>query len=230
MRSLTPAALTLSLLAGLPAFADHHAEPNDPAPPAADAAEDKAPAFEITHEAELPEGWPEPGPAFEVAVKAYPEYRVATAEGRGAFFMLFAHIQSKEIPMTAPVEMEMEQAPRGYEMVNMGFLYQSTDVGEIGEDGAVEVIDVPAMTVVTYGTNGPVRPDTWTQALEMIETKIAELDGWQSTGKLRMLGYNSPMIPEDKRYYEIQVIVERVEAEEDAAEQEAEPQEPGVDS
>lgn len=228
MRPFILTAVTVSVLVGLPAFADHHAEPNEAAPPvgntaevpeSANTVEDQAPTFEITNEADLPEGWPEAGPAFEVSVKEYPQYRVAVAEGRGAFFLLFAHIQSNEIPMTAPVEMQMQQAPRGYEMVNMGFLYQSTEVGRTGEDGAVEVIDVPAMTVVSYGTNGPTNRETWDNAIEQIEAVIADLEGWQSTGQLRMLGYNSPMIPEGKRYYEVQVIVEPVDADADAPDQ-----------
>jgi len=181
-----------------------HAEPPQEERPEADRPTD----FEIVKEAEQPEGWPEPGPVFAVTVKKYPAYRAAYAEGNAAFWLLFAHITSKEIPMTAPVEMAMQEAPRGYAMVNMGFLYQSTDVGETGEEGKVQVIDVPAMTVLSYGTNGPVTRETYEAGLEQIEAELAKLEDWQSTGKLRLLGFNSPMIPEAFRFYEIQVILE----------------------
>jgi hypothetical protein len=208
MRLHLTTALTLILFSASALAQEAQDQPPEPQP-------DEKPAFEIVHEAELPEEWPAAGPAFEVAVKEYPAYRAAYAEGRGAFFLLFAHIQTNEIPMTAPVEMEMKQAPRGYEMVNMGFLYQSQDVGETGKKGPVEVVDVPAMTVVSFGTNGPIREATWQDALDQIEATINALEDWQSTGKLRMLGYNSPMIPENQRYYEIQVIIERIDNDEE---------------
>lgn len=196
------------------------AEPQSEEQPEADRTAD----FEIVKEAEQPEGWPEPGPVFAVSVKAYPAYRAAYAEGNAAFWLLFAHITAKEIPMTAPVEMAMQEAPRGYEMVNMGFLYQSTEVGHTGEEGKVQVIDVPAMTVLSYGTNGPVTRKTYETALEQIEAELAKLEGWQSTGKLRLLGFNSPMIPEARRYYEIQVILEPMEEPaEDASEDQPAP-------
>ncbi|MEM1355715.1 MAG: heme-binding protein [Planctomycetota bacterium] len=180
---------------------------------------DQQPDFEYVKEAELPEGWPAPGPIDVASVKVYPEYRAAYAEGDAAFWLLFSHIQSRDIPMTTPVEMAMDHTPEGYERVNMGFLYQSTEVGETGEAGAVEVIDVPAMTVVSFGTHGPVRKTTYDTAIELIEAKIETLDGWRSTGKLRMLGYNSPMIPREKQYFEIQVILEEVEPDPGEAEQ-----------
>ena len=61
-------------------------------------------------EAPLPEGWPAPGPYDQVSEKTYPKYRAAvTTGGSGmSFWTLFSHIKKKEIPMTAPVEMKME--------------------------------------------------------------------------------------------------------------------------
>jgi len=66
---------------------------------------------EVFIEADLPLGFPTPGPAYEVLLKEYPVYRAARAEGSHAFRKLFNHIQSHGIPMTAPVEMTLAPTP-----------------------------------------------------------------------------------------------------------------------
>ena len=74
-------------------------------------------AFEPIMEAPLPVGFPAPVPAGEIAVIEYPRYRLARAGMKGGqngtFFTLFRHIQSNDIPMTAPVEMTMDEDGTG---------------------------------------------------------------------------------------------------------------------
>ena len=67
-------------------------------------------SFEPRIEAPVPVGWPAPTTVNELMVLDYPAYRLARAPMSGqmrtnnAFWKLFRHIESNQIPMTAPVE------------------------------------------------------------------------------------------------------------------------------
>jgi len=159
-------------------------------------------------EAPLPEGWPAPGPYGEVAIKELPAYRAAftTREGRtGAFWRLFAHINRNDIPMTAPVEMAMEEDEEGMRMASMGFLYQGPDVGSTGADGpAVEVRDVPAARVLSYAWQGRDSRENIAIARDAIEAALAEKG--MKAGHFRLLGYNGPRTPRDQATWELQAV------------------------
>ncbi|MGJ8724754.1 MAG: heme-binding protein [Roseibacillus sp.] len=162
-------------------------------------------------EAQLPKGWPAPGPYGEVAQKEYPVYRVAFTESGGrtrSFWTLFQHIQSKDIPMTAPVEMKMGEKDGEMEMTSMGFLYQDTTVGEVGADGErVEVTDVPAMTVLSYAWMGPNNDEAVEKARLALDSKAAEQE--LKVESYRLLGYNGPSVPKAKRTHELQAILKK---------------------
>ncbi|MEM8783662.1 MAG: heme-binding protein [Planctomycetota bacterium] len=215
-------AVAALLVAGSPAaFA---AEPHDHATPPAqgesDTDADTAPEPYVA-EANLPEGFPAPGPAHTVSLKHYPTYRVAIAQGRNAFWRLFGHIQRADIPMTAPVTMANEHADASDDHLDagdapvldrndmtMGFLYPAAHVGDLGpddDDDSVTVRDVPPMNVLSYGFFGDPHPTRLAQAREAIEaaheTEHADLT---FAGPWRLLGYNGPSVPADRRYYEVQ--------------------------
>jgi len=169
-------------------------------------AEPEETAFEPVMEAPLPEGFPKPGPVGEVVVKRYPRYRMARAEGgMAAFGTLFRHIKRNDIAMTAPVEMTMED---GRSQKDMAFLYASPELGETGRDGRVEVVDVEPLTVLSVGLRGPVGADELAAAKRAVEAR-AEDAGWKRAGEWRLMGYNSPMIAADRRFYEFQLPVGR---------------------
>lgn len=203
MNATTPLALATALIVPGSLYAED-----------AETSEDQ-PAFEILMESPQPEGWPEPGPAFEMTLKHFPAYRAAVKEGGNGFWPLFRHISERDIPMTAPVEMDMQETEDGYRMVNMGFLYQSIEVGEAGEaEDGVKVIDYPAISVVSYGSNGNYNQDKIDAILADIDAYLETIaEAWQPTGEMRVMGYNSPMVPAAKRYYEVQVLIEPVEDE-----------------
>ncbi|MEM9414746.1 MAG: heme-binding protein [Planctomycetota bacterium] len=216
MRPYTPFALTAALFAPASAFAE--AEPaQESVQEPAEQEQEQASEFEIIMESPQPEGWPEPGPAFEITLKHYPAYRAAVKEGRNGFWPLFRHISDRNIPMTAPVEMDMEASDGRYQMTNMAFLYQSLEVGETGEvENGVEVIDYPALTVLSFGSNGNYNQRKIDDILEQIDAHLETIsDEWQATGEMRVMGYNSPMIRAERRYFEVQVVIEPVETSED---------------
>ncbi len=170
-------------------------------------------SFTPTMEAPTPRAWPDFTPVGEVQLKQYPKYRIAyvnrgdTLKG-GEFMTLFFHIQRNDIPMTAPVEMKMSDDQRPA-MKQMAFLYENADVGKIGDDGKVTVVDVAAMDVVSVGGRGDWSASSMTDSRELLDQWLANHPEYQPAGDLRVMGYNSPSMSKDKRYHEVQQPVER---------------------
>lgn len=180
--------------------------------------------FQPTIESELPVGFPGPGPVGQVIVKDYPAYRGAyTDNGRG-FWSLFNHIQRNDIAMTAPVAMGMDVEttdvgdPADVNMTSMAFLYRSPDMGGLGidpDDAGVEVIDWPAQTVLSIGVRGSRSAAKIGDALTQLDEALAQHADTvklpESGKTYRLLGYNSPMVPENRRFFEVQLVVERID-------------------
>lgn len=163
--------------------------------------------FEPLIEAPLPVGFPSPTPAGEVELKRLPLYRLARAESRGAgggFWTLFRHIQSHDIPMTAPVEMTYDGELRES---TMAFLYQAPDVGSAGSDGAVEVLDVEPALVASIGCRGRTTRAAVAAAAETLSAWVAARPELTVDGPLRVMGYNSPMTPAARSFFEVQLPV-----------------------
>lgn len=190
---------------------------------------DKSPMIVV--EAQLPQGFPEPGPAYQVVLKEYPPYRAArTAKrtGDNAFNRLFEHIQKNNIAMTAPVEMTLAQRDEGregeeavadekvrYREIDMAFVYRDPGLGVVGPAdaaGGVEVVDLPGQLVLSLGFFGNADRQRVDDALTMVGRRLAERDDVGAAGAPRLLGYNSPFIPAARRYHEVQVPVVRSEA------------------
>lgn len=170
-------------------------------------AEDQTPSYKS--DAELPKGWPQPGPYNEVSEKTYPAYRAAFTGGEGSspsFWTLFTHIKKKDIPMTAPVEMTMDEKDGKMKMTQMAFLYQDTTVGEKGKDGEkVEVRDIPVAKVLSYTWMGPRNDKTVKIAQDALKKVLTEKK-LTATG-FRVLGYNGPMTPRKKQTHELQALL-----------------------
>lgn len=179
----------------------------------------------ILLEAELPEGFPEPGPAYEVLLKQYPVYRAARAEGSDAFGKLFDHINDHGIAMTAPVEMTLDHPSEKDDRVarmDMAFMYANPDMGELGPaptpgknaaDREVEVVDLPAIQVLSLGFFGRADRQQVNDALAMVERYLTSHPDLEAAGPPRLLGYNSPFVPARRRYHEVQIPVAPVATE-----------------
>jgi len=166
--------------------------------------------FKPLIEAPLPEGFPEPTPVGEIRVQHYPEYRLAqtamTFFESGAFWTLFNHIKKHDIAMTAPVEMQYERdAGDTLKRTSMAFLYRSTQQGEPGIDDQVKVVDIPAQTAVSIGLQGDTTRQRVADAKRRLEDWLkAHAADYEQAGPLRVLGYNSPFVPDEKRLTEVQ--------------------------
>jgi hypothetical protein len=167
-------------------------------------------AFVPRDEAELPEGFPAPTPPGEMEIKTYPSYKMAVADRESVpepamFFLLFNHIQRNDIPMTAPVEMTMGED--GRVMQSMAFLYPSTDSpSPTGLVGNEELITTEPQKVVSLGIRGS-RPGNVDIGLREKLQAFAAEQGYTLDGPMRVMGYNSPMVPRDQQFYEVQVPV-----------------------
>jgi effector-binding domain-containing protein len=164
----------------------------------------------VVPEAKLPKGFPRPGKVGQVVIKQYPAYRAARVNSDSTnqnrmFGQLFNHIKKNQIAMTAPVE--MTYADQGTS--SMALLYAHPEMGEAGQDGSVEVVDVPASTVVSIGVRGDYEAARFQQYRERLETWLEQnKDQWKPAGPARYLGYNSPFVPDFLKYGEVQIPIQ----------------------
>lgn len=177
---------------------------------AEEASAKQAGASRYISEAPLPKGWPEPGPYKQVTRKSYPDYRAAFTANRSpnsGFRRLFSHIKSKNIPMTAPVEMTMrEGANEEMQMEEMAFLYQNTQVGKTGKDGEEVIVrDVPAQETLSYAWQGLRSKSSIARARKALDEALAA-QGLKASG-YRLLGYNSPFILPWRQTHELQALL-----------------------
>lgn len=169
----------------------------------------QAEAFQPIKEAEMPLGFPAPTPVDQIELKHYPAYRKALASGRSEFWTLFQHIKKNGVAMTAPVEMNYgdPQSPAPTSR-SMSFLYERPDQGSPGKQGNVEVVDVPEMTVVSIGCRGGQTAAAIAAAREaLLKFLAANADRYEVAGPMRVMAYNSPFVPRDKNYFEVQIPV-----------------------
>jgi len=201
------------LLANL-ATAPDQLQPHSPARQAIESGDLEAArkmlAFQPLAEAAVPKGFPAFTPVGVIEVKIYPSYR--KAEGPG-FWPLFQHIQSRSIPMTAPVEMTAaNRSPRS----EMAFLYQSTKVGNTGEvENGVAVVDAAETTVASLGVRGRMTPQVASEAKTALVAWLNQQEQYERVGKgeasFRYFGYNSPMVPDREKYWEAQLLIKAVQ-------------------
>jgi hypothetical protein len=176
--------------------------------------------FRPVVEAPRPKGFPAWTPVGEIRINRYPAYRLARTAAsdseQAAFWTLFKHIESNGIAMTAPVEISYGSSesddPDDRRARTMGFLYASTEIGQTGSDGKVDVMDVPEATAVSIGMRGETTEVAIAEAESKLKSWLAGRQGkYEVAGELRVLGYNSPMIPVGKRYFEVQLPIRELQ-------------------
>lgn len=175
-------------------------------------------SFQPKEEAPLPVGFPPLTPVGEIRLNEYPAYRLARtsvqADDGAAFWRLFRHIQSRNIAMTSPVEMTYRDGDSKPLEVEMAFLYRSLEQGERERDGEVEVIDIPAQRVLSIGWRGDINEENVTAARQLLDAWLkTHASEYRVKGKMRVMGHNSPFVPLEKRYFEVQLPVASVQPE-----------------
>ena len=159
------------------------------------------------------------------------------SNGRGGFWPLFRHIQRRDIEMTSPVEMDFKgiAASAGLAPVagaqvtaadiktenvpavdindaqwTMSFLYRYTDQADAGvdaEDKRVIVVDTTPVTVISAGVAGSPNNRTVNQGVTKLREFFAANPQYIPAGDIRGLFYNDPMVPEARKWAEIQIPV-----------------------
>jgi len=163
----------------------------------------------------LPEGYPPPTPPGAVDLKLYPLARRAEVErpasSLAAFYPLLRHIQSRQIAMTSPVEMDFAPGADGaLETESMSFLYRRADQGPAGDaEEKVVVRDRAEQVVLSIGVRGPLGPEAFERALAELRATKAEHPEWVETGTVRTFEYNSPFVPPADRWAEVQMTLTR---------------------
>ena len=179
--------------------------------------EELKPPFTVD-EAELPQGFPQPGPVDVIIVKQYPAYRGAfitskdDPRGENSMFRpLFNHIKKNDISMSSPVEMAYPlDAKEGTKATSMAFLYGNPNAGQLGKDGIVQIIDVPAMTVLSIGVRGSYSAANFRANVEKLTAWLDKNDlTYHPVGAPRYLAYNSPFVPWFMKYAEVQIPIVR---------------------
>ena len=168
--------------------------------------------FRPTVEADMPEDFPSLMPVGKIGIKEYPAYRKAEADAsRGrAFWTLFSHIKQNGVAMTAPVEMTYADRNASREGT-MAFLYGKADIGRVGTQGNVNVIDVPALVVVSTGVRGARTEESVAKAEARVNAWLEDnRDRYSTAGPMRVMAYNSPFVPRNKNYFEVEIPIHPV--------------------
>lgn len=171
-------------------------------------------SFRMEKEADLPSGFPNPTPVGEIQVKQYPAHRLARTASQedSGFFKLFAHITVNRVAMTAPVEMTYQADDKnGLQQIDMAFIYGDKKLGKAGEKlGGITVQDIPALMTVSIGLKGNIDSMKAAEAEQRLERWLAQRPSeYERAGNLRVLGYNSPQVPVDSRYFEVELPIKK---------------------
>ncbi len=172
---------------------------------------------------ELPEGYPAPTPPGSIDIKKYPAARRAEVSGRMnpdlgsniGFWPLFQHIQRNDIAMTSPVEMDYrEWGESMYENPSawtMSFLYRTADLGAIGTDGRVQVVDTEPVVMLAVGMTGPYRLAAVRSGMKKLHEWLATQTEWEAVDQAepRAMYYNDPSVPDRRKWMEVQLPVRR---------------------
>jgi hypothetical protein len=170
-------------------------------------------------EGPLPQGFPPPSEVGQVVEKSYPLCRTYSAEGNNAFMRCFTYLVQEKHEMTAPVIMSYQKpannaaAPRGsdfdfMDVRRMHFILEEPSLDEPKEKGQILVADMPKMRVLSIAFQGKMTADALEDAERKLDAELARREGIVAAGPKRVLGYNSPMVPKGKAYWEIQVPIE----------------------
>ncbi len=121
---------------------------------------------------------------------------------------LFRHIKKKDIPMTSPVEMGMKEKDGEMDESGMAFLYQGTDVGKTDPDGKkIEVRDLAAQKTLSYAWMGEDSDENIAKARKALEAALEKKK--LEAESFRLLGYNGPGVPDEKKTWELQAILKK---------------------
>ncbi|MEZ5976186.1 MAG: heme-binding protein [Planctomycetota bacterium] len=109
--------------------------------------------------------------------------------------------------MTAPVEMGHSMGRTVCSPLDMAFLYRRPE-HPAGAEPDVKVEQRGPRTALVLGCRGTMDQASVQRAAEILRTALHRLPGYQPTERVLVLGYNSPMVPWNQRFYEVAIELE----------------------
>lgn len=168
-------------------------------------------------EGPLPKGFPPPSAVGQIVEKSYPLCRTFSAAGNNAFMSCFSYLAKNKHEMTAPVIMDYKRgaaaavppnADLGFmDVLRMHFVLEEPSLDKPQQAGPVTVADLPELRVLSIAVQGPMSPAALAAAEARLEAELAGREDLMVAGPMRVLGYNSPMVPPAKRYWEVQLPI-----------------------
>jgi hypothetical protein len=89
----------------------------------------------------------------------------------------------------------------------MAFLYANQAIGAPGTEGEVEIVDVPAARVLSIGHRGSMSERNMQEKKSELDAWLAAHPEWEVCGPWRTMGWNSPMVADARKFWELQVHV-----------------------
>ena len=91
-------------------------------------------------------------------------------------------------------------------------------MGRVGTQGNVKVVDVPAIVVVSTGVRGARTEESVAKAQARVDTWLEDnRDRYSAAGPLRVMAYNSPFVPRNQNYFEVEIPIHPVVGEDSSA-------------
>jgi hypothetical protein len=151
-----------------------------------------------------------PTPAGQIELKTLPPGVLLKSSGRGNYFNesndlfrpLFRYISRHDIAMTTPVEAQIESAAMYFWVANS----QRDKVA--GNQGGVEVLQIPERRVASAGARGTYSRKNFEQTRDRLLAWIAERPEVEATGEPYAVYWNGPFTPWFAKSYEVHVPVQ----------------------
>jgi len=126
-------------------------------------------------------------------------------ENNDLFRPLFRYIQTNDIPMTVPVEAE----------INPGVMYFYVGNDHVDRElkntESVHVIEIPERTVLSLGVRGSYSEKNFNEAQGALIVFLAEQNEWEQTGPARAIYWNGPFTPGLLKRSEVHIPVKRTQ-------------------
>ncbi|MFA6102099.1 MAG: bifunctional methionine sulfoxide reductase B/A protein [Victivallaceae bacterium] len=150
-------------------------------------------------------------PSGEFEIKTIPAGKMLSAESKASYFdadndlfmRLFNYIKAENIPMTVPVEAEINP---GVMRFHVGSEAAARPHGDTGE---VKVIERRERTVAALGIRGSYSRSNYEEARAQLEDWLSKNPDFEADGRAYMTYWNSPMMPFFFKHAEVQIPVKK---------------------
>jgi hypothetical protein len=139
----------------------------------------------------------QPSPPGTLELKQLPAVTALCAQVQSDYFpeanqlfrRLFDFIRARDIPMSVPVEADMNPGTMRF------FLGTGFKGGPVSSSPNVQVVSLPARTVLSVGLRGSYTPATFRKGKKAIENGQKDFPQWHLVGTPYAVYWNGPFLP-----------------------------------